>query len=380
MTRFFCAMWLALHAAMSFAHKASDSYLSLRVDDSGGQISGQWDIALRDLDFAIGIDANGDGELTWGEVRAQHERIATYALGRLSLRSEGGVCPLRVLEHLIDEHSDGTYAVMRFAAACAQPVRQLAHLEIEYRLLFDLDAQHRGLLKFEHLGSTRTAILSPEQPTFSVEPSAGTSTGRWAEFVQYLQEGVWHIWIGFDHILFLLSLLLPAVLILRARVWHPVAAFRPACWDVLKIVTSFTVAHSITLTLATLEVVTLPSRFVEAVIALSVVLAAANNVYPLIDRSRWIVAFVFGLIHGFGFATVLGELGLRSSTLLTALIGFNIGVEIGQLAIVLVFLPIAYWMRATWLYRRFTVLGGSLAIMLVAAIWFCERAFNLELF
>ena len=381
MMRFICAMFLAFYAAMAFAHKASDSYLTITPDDAVAHIDGQWDIALRDLDFAMGIDADGDGEITWGEVKAQHERIAAYALARLSLRLAGGICPLRVVEHLIDEHSDGSYAVIRFTATCSQPRGRLDRLDIEYRALFDLDAQHRGLLRFTHAGATRSAILSPEQPTvtFALHDGATPTSGRWAEFSQFVQEGVWHIWIGFDHILFLLSLLLPAVLVLRSRIWQPVAAFRLAGWDVLAIVTSFTIAHSITLTLATLEVVTLPSRFVESVIAISVVLAAANNVYPLVDRARWAVAFVFGLIHGFGFATVLGELGLRSSTLLIALVGFNIGVEIGQLAIVLVFLPIAYWLRATWMYRRMVVLGGSVAIMLIAAVWFCERAFNLAL-
>jgi HupE / UreJ protein len=376
-----CAILLGLIPTTSFAHKASDSYLTLRADEAVAHISGQWDIALRDLDFAIGIDANGDGEITWGEVKARHEQIASYAIAHLSLSALGSVCRLHIGEHLIAEHSDGAYAVLRFIATCSQPVDRMERLDIEYRALFDLDSQHRGLLRFEHHGSTRTAILSPEQPRVSLEIGDRAADQRpyLAELLQYMREGVWHIWIGFDHILFLLSLLLPAVLILRSRVWDPVAAFRPAFWEVFRIVTSFTLAHSITLTLATLEVVSLPSRLVESAIALSVVLAAANNVYPLIDRSRWMVAFVFGLIHGFGFATVLGELGLRSSTLLTALIGFNLGVEIGQLAIVLVFLPIAYWVRATWTYRRMVVQGGSVAIIVVATIWFCERAFNLAL-
>jgi HupE / UreJ protein len=378
MRRLICAIALALAATTSFAHKASDSYLVLRVDGSGAHINGQWDIALRDLDFAVGIDANGDGAITWGEVKAQHALIASYALARLTLKSAGNDCPIRINEHLIDEHSDGAYAVIRFNATCSQLVERL---DIEYRLLFDLDSQHRGLLRYEHGGATRTAILSPEQSLVSIEQGGGAAVqSRYlAEFVQYVREGVWHIWIGFDHILFLLSLLLPAVLVLRSRIWQPVEAFRPAFWDVFKIVTSFTVAHSITLTLATLEVISLPSRLVESVIALSVVLAAANNAYPLIDRSRWMIAFAFGLIHGFGFATVLAELGLQSSTLLTALVGFNVGVEIGQLAIVAVFLPVAYWARATWMYRQFVVIGGSVAIILIAAIWFCERAFNLEL-
>ena len=373
-----CAILSGSLALPAFAHKASDSYLVLRADgaDTAASLDGQWDIALRDLDFAIGIDANGDGEITWGEVKARHAAIAAYALSRLQLRGDGEPCLAKPTAHLIDEHSDGAYAVLRFTASCVRPVVQL---EIDYRLLFDLDPQHRGLLRLEKGGATRTAIFSPAQPTLKLDVATAGASSRWGELLQYGREGIWHIWIGFDHVLFLISLLLPAVLTLRARAWQPVDAFRPALWDVVRIVTAFTVAHSITLTLATIGVVSLPSRLVESVIAISVVLAAANNLYPVVGGSRWVVAFGFGLIHGFGFATVLAELGLRSSTLLVALIGFNVGVEIGQLAIVLGFLPTAYVVRATWVYRRLVVVGGSVVIILIAALWFCERAFNLDL-
>ena len=168
-----------------------------------------------------------------------------------------------------------------------------------------------------------------------------------------------HIWAGFDHILFLLSLLLPAVLVpsadFRRGVGRRSRASETAFWDVLKVVTAFTVAHSITLSLATLGVVSLPSRLVESAIAASVVLAALNNIRPVVHGGRWIIAFCFGLIHGFGFASVLADLGLPQGSLLLALVAFNLGVELGQLAIVAVFLPLAYALRDTLFYRR----GGS---------------------
>jgi len=126
-------------------------------------------------------------------------------------------------------------------------------------------------------------------------------------------------------------------------------------------------------------VISLPSRLVESAIAASVVLAALNNIVPLVHHRRWMVAFAFGLIHGFGFASVLRDLGLPKDALLLALVGFNLGVEVGQLAIVSAFLPIAYGLRASWFYRRLVFIGGSLAIVAVAAIWFIERAFNLKI-
>ena len=147
----------------------------------------------------------------------------------------------------------------------------------------------------------------------------------------------------------------------------------------LKIVTAFTLAHSITLTLATLGVVTLPSRLVESAIAASVVLSALNNIFPLIESKRWMVAFAFGLIHGFGFASVLADLGLPQDALLLALVGFNLGVEGGQLAIVSAFLPIAYYLRNTQFYRRVVLFAGSIIIVLLAMVWLVERMFDLKL-
>src|SRR4051812_45343718 len=146
------------------AHKPSDSYLTLKVD--GRTISGQWDIALRDLDFAIGLDANGDGEITWGEVRARHADIAAYALARLKLRSGGADCTLQPSEHLVDDHSDGAYDVMRFSAKCPSKIDKL---EISYSLFSDLDPQHKGLLRIEQGGATRTAIFGPDRPTQTID-------------------------------------------------------------------------------------------------------------------------------------------------------------------------------------------------------------------
>ena len=353
------------------AHKPSDSYLSIRVDAAA--ITGQWDIALRDLDFAIGLDADGNGEITWGEVRVKHAEIAAYALARIAVRSDDAPCTIEPGAQQVDTHTDGAYTVLPLTIRCARAPAQLA---IDYALFADLDPQHRGLLNLQAQGVTRTAVLGPQAPTQRFELA---TVNRWAQFIDYAREGVWHIWIGFDHVLFLLSLLLPAVLLWRAQAWQAVETFRAAFVDVFKVVTAFTVAHSITLTLATLGVVELPSRWVESAIAASVVLAALNNVWPLFHGRRWTVAFAFGLIHGFGFATVLADLGLPREALALALVGFNLGVEAGQLAIVAVFLPLAYALRRSAFYRRAMMFGGSLLIAALASVWLIERVFLVEL-
>lgn len=365
------ATWLLLALAWpAVAHKASDSYLVLQVQ--GQAVTGQWDVALRDIDFAIGLDANGDGDITWGEVQTRQHELDAWALGRLDVQ-RGGDCKLAVTEHLVDDHTDGAYAVLRLAGTCPAGSGNLA---LHYRLLFDLDALHRGLLRLDLDGVNHTAVLSPDTGVLSIQ--AG-ETSRWSQFLQYVVEGIWHIWIGFDHILFLLSLLLPAVLVFKAPRWQGADTFRQALGEVLWVVTAFTVAHSITLTLAALQIVELPSRLVESAIAASVVLAAANNLYPVVERRRWLVAFSFGLIHGFGFASVLTELGLPQEALVLSLLGFNLGVETGQLAIVAVFLPVAYVLRNTPLYRKGVFVAGSWLTLLVALVWLLERAFNLKL-
>lgn len=355
-----------------WAHKPSDSYLSLTIHDD--TIAARWDIALRDLNDAIGLDADDDGTITWGEVRAKQHEIGAYALSRLILTSEERACLAQPSGHLIDDHTDGAYAVFLFTAVCSGPIERL---RADYRLLFDLDAQHKGLLRLTQGTNTITAIFSRESPT---QQFTMGDHSIWMPIRQYMREGIWHIWLGFDHVLFLLALLLPAVLTRSADRWKPSLHFSSAFWEVLSIVTAFTLAHSVTLSLATLGMVTAPSRLVESAIAVSVIVAGLSNLYPALVRRRWVVAFLFGLIHGFGFAGVLADLGLPREALVLSLVSFNVGVELGQLAIVAAFLPLAYLLRHTWAYQRVIVVSGSLTIAGIAFLWLIERAFNLKLF
>ncbi len=357
----------------AWAHKPSDSYLSLDVD--GPVVHGRWDLALRDLDYALDLDADGDGKLTWGEVKSKEGEIAAYALARLGVRAQGAACALTLdaTGWAVAAHSDGAYVVLAFDARCGEDVHVLG---LEYRLFFDLDPQHRGIVRIDAGGTSRTQVLSAREPAASLDLGA---TGRARQFLGILREGVFHIWRGYDHILFLLALLLPSVLRREDRVWEPVEELKPALYDVFRIVTSFTVAHSITLSLAALGIVTLPSRLVESAIAASVVLAAANNLHPILRQDRWMAAFLLGLMHGFGFSATLMDMGLPRSNLVLTLFGFNAGVEVGQLAIVCVFVPLAYAARRTAAYRRVGLVAGSVAIAAVATVWLIERAFVVKI-
>jgi hypothetical protein len=358
-------LWLLLFVPAALAHKPSDSYLRARIEN--GRLTGQWDLALRDLEFAVGLDANEDGEITWGELRARQQSVYAYALERLRIRAGGVVQPLGFTEFMVDRHSDGAYAVLRFAVPCPNTSPRLS---IEYAAMFDLDPSHRGLLSLESGGSQHSAVFSPEQRHREFDLYARSSDHQ---FFPFVREGMWHIWIGYDHVLFLIALLLPSVLRRESTAWRGVERFQLAFWNVCKIVTAFTAAHSITLSVAALGLVQLPARLVESAIAASVVVAAVNNLRPFVRCQSWMVAFGFGLIHGFGFANVLADLGLAPATLARTLIAFNLGVELGQVAIVGVALPLAFVLRSSWFYQALVVRGASAGISVLALAWMGER-------
>jgi hypothetical protein len=308
-------------------------------------------------------------------VRTRADDIAKYATDRLSLTADDKPCTWRTAAPLqLDHHSDGTYAVLSLAAHCESLDRSL---QMKYSLLFDVDPSHRGLVQWIAPGSIGAQALVFGTDN-AQQPLALQAQSAWRTLAEYLKDGMWHIWIGYDHILFLLSLLLPAVLVRVGRDWEPAASLKRSLLEVLKVVTAFTLAHSITLSLAALHVISLPSRIVESTIAASVVFAALNNLRGTIEKKRWVMAFVFGLVHGFGFASVLADLGLPQGALALALVGFNLGVEVGQMAIVVAFVPVAFALRRTLFYRHGVLTFGSILVALVAAYWFVQRAFDFQ--
>ena len=363
---------LMLISPLCWSHKSSDSFINLAVTNES--IVGRWDIALRDLEYALALDVDADGEITWSELRTRFQEIESYAFSRLQIKNGTDECIRKTGLLQVDHHSDGAYAVLNFNMDCASTVDQLT---VEYQLLFDLDPTHRGLIQISKDKSREFVVLSPENPQIAIDFN---SSNQWQTFRQFVTEGIWHIWIGYDHILFLLCLLLPSVVRKTPLGWVQNDHFTNTLWQVGKIVTAFTLAHSITLLLAVLQLVSLPSRLIESAIAFSVIVVAVNNVYPFFNERAWFVAFIFGLIHGFGFASVLTNLGLSMDSLGASLFGFNVGVEIGQLVIVSVFLPIAHQLRSYWFYKRVILHAGSQAIMLLAVVWFLQRAFDLSIF
>jgi hypothetical protein len=357
-----------LGSAAAGAHSSSNAYLTLSEGQTGWLL--RVDVALRDVDLQFDLDRDRDGQVVWAEVQQRVPELDAWLRQGLVWTQAGASCQLQAQDWMASERADGMYLSAQFDLSCPQPFKgSEAAMSVRYGLIFDQDALHRGLMRIDLPGMQGSAIFSPEQPQVALSQAS-----VWQVLVQYVREGVWHIWIGADHIAFLLSLLLLAPLQAgRQRVtqWRAVERVRPALLDVLAVVTAFTLAHSITLCLAVLEVVQLPALWVEVAIAMSVVVAALNNL--LGGARRWPMAFVFGLIHGFGFANVLVDLGLPARDLAVALGSFNVGVELGQLAIVAAFFPLAWWLRHTAFYRWVIVVGASLGIAMAGLVWTVMR-------
>jgi hypothetical protein len=360
----FAALGLLAGAAPARAHRTSDAFLAIEV--RGSELSGSWDIALRDLDVAEDLDADRDRSLTWGEIRRARARVEADLMQKLAIRGERAACALRIDDLMLDDRIEGRFAHFALSGSCPE----LRHtLTVDYRFLFDADPSHRGILALNARGAARTAVFSPlrSEQQFALDAPGAQP------LLDFVREGVHHIWIGADHVLFLCSLLLPCVLVRSRRQWYGVERLVPALRRVTGVVTAFTAAHSITLLLAARDIVSIPSRITESAIALTVLLAALDNIWPVATGSRRPMAFGFGLIHGFGFASVLGELNLPADARLPALLAFNVGVELGQLAILAAVVPLAFAIRNTPNYRDAIVPGGSLAVAGVALVWLVQR-------
>jgi HupE / UreJ protein len=353
--------WLMTASMPVSAHSISVAYLELTEDD--GAIRIELDVAVRELALRLPLDRDRDEVVTWGEIELARPQIEAWAVSGLKLRSSKGDCGLTPQELAIRRYDSGAFIVLRFVAPCA--FRHGSRLE--YGLFFEDDPKHRAVATVRRAGTVAAILLSADARILD------TGESRGGDFMRFLRDGVHHILIGYDHLAFVLSLLLPAALVRGGGRWLPAERSRDAFFQVFGIVTAFTLAHSITLGLAALGWVTPVSRWVEAAIAASVILAALNNLRPLVVDRLWLAGFAFGLVHGFGFAGALSESGIDGDVGVVALLGFNLGVELGQLMVVSVALPVLLLLRGKRWYRDAAMPGVSLVIAGVALFWLSER-------
>ena len=434
------ALALALTASPAHAHKGSDAYLDVQQiavpppaagtatsTPADGQAPGDLRlvlaVALRDLDLLVPIDANADARITWGEIKTATPQLLALFNATTGLAPDTGqaaqsgtpaaatppprpdACALAWQADGLERRSDGVY--FRAVAQARCPAGQA--LRFRYTLLKDQDATHRLLVAGRIHGQDLLSTVSPQQGSLrlgtgsAAAPDAGgaqaTGTGsaanaanssRWSALRDYFSLGMHHLLEGYDHLAFLLALVLPLQLSLRRRrrgttaaqayagqTGHTSAASGSdwaANWlALLRTVTAFTIGHSITLVLATLGFTQASPLWVEPVIALSIAVTALLNLYPVKGVRFDVLALLFGLIHGYGFAGLLQEMAAPSGLLPWALTGFNLGVEAGQLLAVLGWVLVSQALVGQPWYHRVVVRGGSMALVLVAAYWFWER-------
>ena len=359
-----------------------ESSLTVHVESVSMKV--EWQVRLRDLAVGLQLDVNHDGANLWPDIEHRRADIEGYLAAHLTVVADGLSTPLS-FDKLIYGSREGE--VFLLAQIHADSVRDINTIDVHYSLGAPCSVSvvwlGRGMQRARVTGGeTGAADITGAVSTTGRPGAAGATTltferssAAGSGFRESFRHGVWHIWTGYDHILFLLVLLIPAVFRATAAGREAVPTFSEAALRVVIIVSAFTVAHSITLACAALAWIRLPSRLVESVIAASIFVAAVNNFLPRTagGRSAWL-AFGFGLIHGFGFAGALSELGADGAPLWRTLLAFNLGVEAGQLAIVAAFLPLAFGLRQTRFYQTAVLYGGSCAAGLCALFWFYERA------
>ena len=341
------------------ADTASTSYLTILAHDRDVDVT--WSLALLDLEDAVGLDTDGDGQITWGELRARAGAVGAYALPRLRFTSAGAACVAGEPVLLVNTIAGAGYAVLRYTARCPVAIEQL---DLTYAALFEIDPRHRGLVNLMLNGVQQAAVLSPEQPTARF----GAASGGVAIARQFFAAGIAHLLGGADHLLFIVMLLTPALL--RPDAAHDSAA---RLLTVVKLLTAFTVAHAVTLTLAVLGLFSVSPAVAEPAIALTILVTAIDNIRPFLPARRSALALGFGLIHGLSVAGGLGPLDLPPATLALALVSFNLGLEAAQILIAILTAPIGYCLRATRPASLRVLPTLSSAAAAIALLWFSQR-------
>lgn len=368
--RYLMLLVLLLTGTLAQAHEASTAYLNLSKTNSeettGVIYNAEYELSLRDLALLIDIDPNRDQQVSWAEVKSQAPLIEQLITTKVKLDNAAKTCQVASFEPLaINTRGGFNYLHTNFKLNCEQPIDNL-----DYQILAGVDANHRLIMTQADAG-TALQVLAVGQSPLGLEANAGLLSIA----TNFLKSGIHHLLIGWDHLLFLFVLLIPAVYMRKQKQLVAVSNPKAALLEVFWIATSFTLAHSITLSLAALQIVSIPAWLIESVIALSIAFAALNNVIPMLRVRAIYLAFFFGLIHGFGFANVLVDLPLATSERVLALLSFNVGIELGQLFFIILVFPLALLLRHTQFYKYVIFYVGSLISILVALWWFFERAF-----
>jgi hydrogenase/urease accessory protein HupE len=360
-----CALCVLLRPSPALAHNPDTSYA--RVVIGTNEVTFRFTYDVFTLLKIASLDADNDRQVTRSELTtglpAIHEFLRKHIAVDLNDEEAGFGEPVNFVwppdagDAIGEANYHAAASLIHFNFRL--PVEDTPeNVVLTFDFFTSLGERHTVLGSFNYQGEPHEVTFTRFEPDYDYV--TGYETPLWRRLVKFFKLGVEHIFLGYDHIAFLIALIV-------------VSRFK----ELVKIVTSFTVAHSITLILATLDVVQLNPRWVEIAIAGTIVYVALENLWAKSTRHRWMLTFVFGLIHGFGFANVLREMSLPTTGLVRCLLSFNVGVELGQLAIVLALLPVTLWL-GKWPHGRKVIVAVSFLLALFGAAWFVERIFVLE--
>lgn len=355
-----CRLWalglgvLLLGLAAPAAHAHRTSLARADVSASANRVIFALRLSAHDMAVALGIETDLKSPVPEAEFEARRAALVSYLARRLRVAGDGAACAPAV--PAVDYANLPVMLAITAEFRCPVPATRLS---IGYLLFFDIDAEHRAIGTLTTPSGAKELLFDRNLTSLDLELQAASPQPAWQQrFMRMLLLGIEHIVIGIDHVLFLMALLMVNV----------------RFWNLVRVVTAFTVAHSLTLSLAWYGVIDLPARLVESLIAASIAYVALENLTGRGFERRWLVAFGLGLVHGLGFFGVLRQLELDRGDALVTLFAFNLGVELGQIVIVALFCGLlVWWTRHRW-YRPAT-LAASAVILAVAGYWVVERAF-----
>ena len=339
------------------AHDPGLSSLAIRQRTNG--LEATLTLAVRDASQVAELDANHDGTVTQVEFARSRWQLEAAVGGEVLIAADSKVRKAQFIRSHLDQNNN-VEVRLDFGATV------FSSLEIQSKIIRSLPLGHRQYLEVQNSRGETTfeQLLSAATDRATVEmPRTNASMAGFeivSSFTNFLTLGVKHILTGYDHLLFLLGLLVVA----------------RGFFSSLSIITSFTIAHSITLAAATFNLAHIPSRIVEPLIAASIVYVGIENLLRSdVPKARQLVTFGFGLIHGFGFASVLREMGIGAGTdgIALPLLSFNVGVELGQIMVAAVALPIIWKLRAKPVFIARWAPVCSAAVVLIGSFWFAER-------
>lgn len=372
---FLASCFLSLPA---LAHQTGNSYLVLT--ESNGRLQIELDFIVRDLGNLLQPPTPSDAPApvpppaatpTPEQLQAMQPAITQVIQESLGVQLNEETQPLEFVSQSVVLRNDGLYVRQRFTSPSIAP--EIKFVVVRYSFFNQNDKLGRAFFKLQ-LG--KEEISSVFDSSTQTQRFALGDTKRWSTIGLFTHEGAWHIWGGPDHLLFLLTLLLPGLMLLHRATGPPETdsnGTKTAALFALKVITAFTLAHSITLLASVLDVISLPSRWIESAIALSIMISAALNLQTRIQWSQWKLAFIFGLIHGMGFANGLRELGLSQTYFIETVLAFNVGVELGQIAaVVAVGIPIILLAKQVRT-KQLVMTYGSWGVLLISGIWLVQR-------